>query len=189
MLTLYIRLFFEFFKTGLFTIGGGLATLPFLYEMQKKTGWFTMHDIANMVAVSESTPGPMGVNMATFTGFTTAGIPGSLIAVIGLVTPSVIIIIIVANILEKFKTNKYVQYAMYGLRAASAGLIAIAGLRVAQIAFLNQELFAQTGRFADLFRPLTIAFAVILFIVYKKTNKHPILYIVASGVVGVLLAL
>lgn len=189
MLTLYIRLFFEFFRTGLFTIGGGLATLPFLYEMQKKTGWFTIHDIANMVAVSESTPGPMGVNMATFTGFTTGGIPGGIIAVIGLVTPSVIIILIVANILQKFKTNKYVQYAMYGLRAASAGLIAIAGLRVAQIAFLNQELFAQTGIMTDLFRPLAIGFGVLLYIVYRKTEKHPILYIVASGIIGVVLAL
>ncbi len=189
MLTLYIRLFFEFFKTGLFTIGGGLATLPFLYEMQEKTGWFTIHDIANMVAVSESTPGPMGVNMATFTGFTTAGIPGGIIAVVGLVTPSVIIILIVANILQKFKTNKYVQYAMYGLRAASAGLIAIAGLRVAQIAFLDQELFAQTGHLWDLFRPAAVVFAVILFLVYKKTDRHPILYIVASGVIGAVLAL
>ncbi len=189
MISLYIQLFFEFFKTGLFTIGGGLATLPFLYEMQRKTGWFTMHDIANMVAVSESTPGPMGVNMATFTGFTTAGIPGAIIAVFGLVTPSVIIILIVANILQKFKTNKYVQYAMYGLRAASAGLIAIAGLRVAQIAFLNMDLFRQTGNLWDLFHPLAIAIGVILFIVFKKTEKHPILYIVASGVIGVLLAL
>ena len=182
-----LRLYWEFFKTGLFTIGGGLATLPFLYEMQAKTGWFTVHDIANMVAVSESTPGPMGVNMATFTGFTTAGLPGGIIAPLGLITPSVIIIIIIANILERFKTNKYVQYAMYGLRAASAGLIAIAGLRVAQIAFLNTELFSASGNIADLVRPAPVLFAVILFIIYKKTGRHPILYIAGSAVVGAVL--
>lgn len=182
-----LRLYWEFFKTGLFTIGGGLATLPFLYEMQAKTGWFTVHDIANMVAVSESTPGPMGVNMATFTGFTTAGLPGGIIAPLGLITPSVIIIIIIANILERFKTNKYVQYAMYGLRAASAGLIAIAGLRVAQIAFLNTELFSSSHNIADLLRPAPVIFAVILFIIYKKTGRHPILYIAGSAVVGAVL--
>lgn len=184
-----LQLYWEFFKTGLFTIGGGLATLPFLYEMSAKTGWFTVNDIANMVAVSESTPGPMGVNMATFTGYTIAGIPGGIIAPLGLVTPSVIIILIVANILERFKANKYVQYAMYGLRAASAGLIAIAGLRVAQIAFLNMELYASTHRIMDLFNPVAVAFGIILFVVFKKTNKHPILYIAASAVVGAVLML
>ncbi|MBQ9155662.1 MAG: chromate transporter [Eubacterium sp.] len=184
---IYLRLYWEFFKTGLFTIGGGLATLPFLYEMQAKTGWFTVQDIANMVAISESTPGPMGINMATFTGFTVAGIPGGIIAPIGLVTPSIIVIVIIANILERFKTNKYVQYAMYGLRAASAGLIAIAGLKVAQIAFLHPELFKETHNIQDLFNPIAIIFALALYLVYKKTNKHPILYIAASAVMGIVL--
>ena len=113
---LIFRLFWEFFKTGLFAIGGGLATLPFLYDMQAATGWFTLDDISNMIAISESTPGPMGINMATYTGFTSMGVLGGIAAVAGLVTPSIIIIIIVSNILEKFKTNKYVQHCMYGLR-------------------------------------------------------------------------
>lgn len=184
---IFLRLFFEFFKTGLFAIGGGLATLPFLYEIQAKTGWYTVNDISNLVAVSESTPGPMGVNMATYTGFTTAGIPGSLIAVFGLVTPSVIIIIIVSNILEKFKTNKYVQYAMYGLRAASVALITVACLRVAQLAFLHMDAFEASGAVKDLFNPLAIGFGIVLFIVFKITKKHPIFYIVASAVIGIVL--
>ena len=186
---LLFRLFFEFFKTGLFAIGGGLATLPFLYEMQAKTGWFTLSDISNLIAISESTPGPMGVNMATYTGFTISGILGGIIAVIGLVTPSVIIIIIVFNILEKFKSNKYVQWGLYGLRAASAGLIMCAGLRVAEAAFLHTEQFSQSGLLEELFNPVAILFGVILFVVYKKTGKHPIFYIIASGVIGVILAL
>lgn len=96
---LIFRLFWEFFKTGLFAIGGGLATLPFLYDMQAATGWFTLDDISNMIAISESTPGPMGINMATYTGFTSMGVLGGIAAVAGLVTPSIIIIIIVSNIL------------------------------------------------------------------------------------------
>lgn len=186
---LLLQLFWEFFKTGLFAIGGGLATLPFLYDMQAKTGWFTLDDISNMIAISESTPGPMGINMATYTGFTSMGVLGGIIAVVGLVTPSIIIIIIVSNILDKFKTNKYVQYAMYGLRAASVGLISVAGLRVAEAAFLRTQLYQQTGSIVDLFNLKAFIFGVILYIVYKKTDKHPIIYIIASGVIGVILSL
>ena len=181
---LIFRLFWEFFKTGLFAIGGGLATLPFLYDMQAATGWFTLDDISNMIAISESTPGPMGINMATYTGFTSG-----IAAVAGLVTPSIIIIIIVSNILEKFKTNKYVQYCMYGLRAASVGLISVAGLRVAEAAFLRSQLFAETGSLTDLFNIKAFIFGVVLYVVYKKTGKHPIIYILASGVIGVILSL
>ena len=186
---LLLQLFWEFFKTGLFAIGGGLATLPFLYDMQAKTGWFTLDDISNMIAISESTPGPMGVNMATYTGFTSMGVFGGIIAVVGLVTPSIIIIVIVSNILEKFKTNKYVQYAMYGLRAASVGLISVAGLRVAEAAFFRMQLYQQTGSIMDLVNLKAFIFGVILYIIYKKTDKHPIIYIIASGVIGVILSL
>ena len=186
---LIFRLFWEFFKTGLFAIGGGLATLPFLYDMQAATGWFTLDDISNMIAISESTPGPMGINMATYTGFTSMGVLGGIAAVAGLVTPSIILIIIVSNILEKFKTNKYVQYCMYGLRAASVGLISVAGLRVAEAAFLRSQLFAETGSLTDLFNIKAFIFGVVLYVVYKKTGKHPIIYILASGVIGVILSM
>lgn len=182
-------LFFEFFKTGLFAIGGGLATLPFLYEMSSSTGWFTMQDISNLVAISESTPGPLGVNMATYVGYTTLGIFGGLISTLGLITPSVIIIILVSKILERFKTNKYVQYAMYGLRAASSGLIFCAGLQVAKVAFLHPELLKGGNFSLSVVNWISLLYGIVLYIVYKKTNKHPILYIVASGVLGVLLRL
>ena len=98
---IYLQLFYEFFKTGLFAVGGGLATLPFLYSMSDKTGWFTYGQLADMVAISESTPGPIGINMATYVGFTTAGIPGSIIATLGLVAPAIVVIIIVAGFFEK----------------------------------------------------------------------------------------
>ena len=185
---IYLQLFFEFFKTGLFAIGGGLATLPFLYEMQARTGWFTLQDISNMIAVSESTPGPMGVNMATYVGYTICGIPGSIIAVLGLILPSIIIIMIVSNILERFKTNQIVQYALYGLRAASAGLIMAAGLRVAAVAMLHTETLAD-GFSLALFNPVAIIYAVILYAVYKKVGKNPIYYIIVSGVLGIVLSM
>ena len=105
MITL-LRLFWEFFKTGLFAVGGGLATLPFLSDIADKTGWFTHAQLADMVAVAESTPGPIGVNTATYVGFTTAGYPGALIATLGLVTPSIIIILNIASLLKAFSDNR-----------------------------------------------------------------------------------
>ena len=126
---MYLRLFWEFFKTGLFSIGGGLATLPFLKAIGQSTGWFTQSQLADMVAVSESTPGPMGINMATYVGYTVGGVPGGIIATIGEVAPAIVIIIIIAAFLKAFEDNEYVKAGFYGLRPASTGLIAAAGFR------------------------------------------------------------
>ena len=134
---LYLRLFWEFFKTGLFAVGGGLATLPFLQDMADRTGWFTRAQLADMLAVSESTPGPIGVNMATYVGFTAGGVGGALIATLGLVTPSVIVILIVAAFLKAFRDSKWVSAAFYGLRPASTALVAAAGISVVLIALVN----------------------------------------------------
>ena len=124
----YLLLFYEFFKTGLFAVGGGLATLPFLYDMAARhPEWFTTSQLADMVAVSESTPGPLGVNMATYVGFITGGIPGALVSTIGLVTPSIIIILIVAAFLKRFRDSKLVNAVFYGLRPASTAMVASAG--------------------------------------------------------------
>lgn len=97
---IYLRLFWEFFKTGLFAVGGGLATLPFIYDMSDRMGWFTYQQIADMIAVSESTPGPIGVNTATYVGYITGGLPGAIVATLGLVTPAIIIILIIASCLK-----------------------------------------------------------------------------------------
>lgn len=127
---IYLNLFYEFFKTGLFAVGGGLATLPFLYDMADRTGWFSSSQLADMLAVSESTPGPIGVNMATYVGFTIRGIPGALVATLGLVTPSVIVILIVAAFLKSFRDNRFVNAGFYGLRPASTAMVASAGISV-----------------------------------------------------------
>lgn len=123
---IYVQLFYEFFLIGLFSIGGGLATLPFLEELGIRRGWFSTQLLADMLAVSESTPGPIGVNMATYTGYTTAGSLGGVVATIGIISPSIIIILIIANLLVKFTDNKYVNSAFNGLRPASAGLVSAA---------------------------------------------------------------
>ena len=185
-----LRLFWEFFKTGLFATGGGMATLPFLYRMSETQGWFTTAQLADMVAVSESTPGPIGVNMATYVGYTTAGIPGAVVATIGLITPSIIVILIVARVLQKFRTNKYVDAAFYGLRPCSVGLIAAAGLLVVKIALFRFDNYAETHAITDVFNVKAILLAIILLILTRGVKQfkkfHPIFFILASALVGIL---
>lgn len=191
---LYLRLFFEFFKAGLFAVGGGMATIPFLYDMADTTGWFTDMDLANMIAVGESTPGPIGVNMATYVGYITGGaqngvlgaVFGAVAATLGLVTPSVIIILIVAVFLKSFRENRYVDHAFYGLRPASAGLIAAAGLGVAvsNLFFVGQESILSAVNWK------ACLLGVVLWCLtnrVKATKKlHPIVMIAGSAVVGIL---
>ena len=174
---IYIQLFYEFFKTGLFAIGGGMATLPFLYDMADKTGWFTAAQLSDMIAISESTPGPIGVNMATYVGYTTGGIIGGIIATIGLIAPSIIIILIVAFFLKSFRENKYVDAAFYALRPASTGLIAGAGSTVVMLTLFKLDLFKQTGNIINLFDWKALILAVIIFILtnYVKVTKKFIL--------------
>ena len=192
---MYLQLFWEFFKTGLFAIGGGMATIPFLYDMSDKTGWFTHMDLANMIAVGESTPGPIGVNMATYVGFITGmqdggvlnAVLGAVIATLGLITPSVIVILIVAAILKSFRNNPYVERAFYGLRPASTGLIAAAGITVVlstmvTIGGVTEHTFSLN------WKGLVLAVALwLLTNVVKKTKKwHPIVFIGFSALVGII---
>ncbi len=193
---LFLRLFWEFFKTGLFAVGGGMATIPFLYDMSDATGWFTHTDLANMIAVSESTPGPIGVNMATYVGFISGmnehgvwgAILGAVIATLGLITPSIIVILIVAAILNSFKNSKYVKHAFYGLRPASAGLIAAAGLSVL---FANMFLGDKIALAFFNWKGLVLAIVLWIFtnLIKKTKNLHPIIFIAASAVVGVVFSM
>lgn len=188
-MSLYLRLFWEFFKTGLFAVGGGMATLPFMYDISDKTGWFTHSMLADMVAVSESTPGPIGVNMATYVGFVTGGIPGAVIATVGLVTPSVILILLIARVLKAFRENQYVDAGFYGLRPCSVGLIAAAGVLVIKLALFNTELYTSTGALLDLFNFKALILAAVLLVATRCIKKlkglHPIVFILASAVIGI----
>ncbi len=182
---IYLLLFWEFFKTGLFAVGGGLATLPFLYDMGERTGWFTAHQVADMLAVSESTPGPIGINMAVYTGYTSAGVLGSVCALVGIVTPSIIIIVIIAAFLRAFRDNKYVNGAFYGIRPTSTGLIAAAGLTVAMGSLLRMSAWEGWGRFWTVLDWRAILLAAVILAVSKKWSKlHPVFLILIGAVAG-----
>ena len=182
-----VRLFYEFFKTGLFAIGGGLATMPFLYNISESTGWFSRSDLTNMIAVSESTPGPLGVNMATYVGFSVSGISGGIIATLGLVCPAVVIIIIISKFLNKFKENPYVEAVFHTIRPTSTGLIVGAWWWVEEITMFYVDKFNISSKLIDLFNFKSIIFALILFFLIKYTKKHPVIYIALSAVVDILL--
>lgn len=193
----WLRLIYEFFKTGLFAVGGGLATLPFLQEMGEKTGWFTNIDIMNMIAVSESTPGPMGVNMATYVGNMICGPLGGLVATLSLAAPSIIIIIIISKMLDRFRDSKLVEATFRGLRPASIGMITAACIEVGRLALFYPERFQpETFLYGSLFTAISsflttvvnwkgILLAIVIFIGIRKFDKHPIFYIAFAAMIGI----
>jgi len=185
---IYLQLLYEFFITGLFMFGGGLAAIPFLQQMGDKTGWFSTTQLMDMIAISEATPGPIGVNMATYAGYTVAGIPGGIIATVGIILPSIIIALIVARLLVRFKENTYVEYALYGLRPASLGLIAAAGMTVLCLVLFGVEMRFLTEMHLFLLDVRALVLAAILFLMtnlYKKV--HPVIFLAVSAGIGILL--
>ena len=190
---IYLRLFWEFFKVGLFSVGGGLATLPFLYSLGAKTGWFSTADVANMLAVSESTPGPIGVNMATYVGFDCAGVLGGVVATLGLVTPSVIVIVLIAMALQAFRTNKYVDAAFYTLHPASTGLIAAAGWSVFALVLVNLDAYRVSYQLADLLQWKNLLLFAVIWVLtnlVKPLKKlHPVVFLALAAVVGIVFRL
>ena len=194
---IFLRLFYEFFKTGLFSVGGGMATVPFLQNMSAKTGWFTSGQLADMIAVGESTPGPIGVNMATYVGYTVGhaqggpllGVLGAITATLGLAAPSVIIILIIAMFLAKFRDSKYVEGAFYGLRPASVALIASAGVTIVIISFFGCDTIYDIVDCSTV-HVGKIILAIALFVATRYIPKvkkwHPIVFILFSALIGVI---
>lgn len=174
---IFLQLFYEFFKTGLFALGGGMATVPFLFDISARTQWFTANELANMIAVGESTPGPIGVNMATYVGFHTAGVLGSVIATLGLITPSIIIILIIAKLLSKFAENPIVKTVFKYLRPAVMGLLLFALYQVASVVFVVNSSIQVFS---------ILAFAVLLFCMLKWKKIHPIVWIAVGAVFGLI---
>ena len=198
---IYLRLYWEFFKTGLFSVGGGMATVPFIQNMGASFDWFTPAQLADIIAVAESTPGAFGINMATYVGYSVGlaqggaplwGVLGGLIASLGLITPSIIVILIVARVLEKFRKNRYVEAAFYGLRSASVGMIAAAGLSIVLMSFcgISSVLDIDANVAVD-WRHLVLA-AIILVAtrwIPKVKKLHAIWFILFSAVAGVIFGL
>jgi len=178
-------LFFEFFKTGLFAVGGGLATLPFLFQMADKYEWLDYEMIGNFLAIAQSAPGAIGVNMAAQTGFQAAGIAGSFIAAFGLVSPAIFVIIAISFVLKSFKDNKVVISIFAGLRPASAGLLAAAGFGALKLALYISD---AASWYSSIRIKESIIF-VLFFLIIFKLKGHPIIYIAAGAVAGILLGL
>ncbi|HIY06692.1 MAG TPA: chromate transporter [Candidatus Evtepia faecigallinarum] len=177
-----LQLYWEFFLVGLFSMGGGMATVPFLFDLAERTGWFTHADLTTMIAISEATPGPIGINMATYVGYVSAGVPGSIIAPIGLSTPAVVSILLVSKILNTIWDNPKVKGLFYALRPASVGLIGAAALSVCAV-----SLFSLEGGLV-LHWPSIVLFAVMLAAMNLPRLKElpSILYIAIAAVIGVL---
>jgi len=182
---IYLQLFYEFFITGLFMFGGGLAAIPFLQQMGETTGWFTTTQLMDMIAVSEATPGPIGVNMATYVGLTVAGVPGGIIATVALIMPSIIITLVVAKLLTRFRESELVNAALYGLRPASLALITSAGIGVFFLVIFGIELRYMTDIHFFLVDIRALILAVILFVATNKFKAHPIVFLALSAFIGI----
>lgn len=211
----FLRLILEFFKIGICAFGGGLATIPFLEELSSTTKWFTLEELANMIAVSESTPGAIGVNMSTYVGYTAVmaqydnvflGFLGGVTATLAFVSPSIIIILIICQFLNKFRNSKYVNWAFYGLRAASFGLICSAAYSILKLSIITPEKsklafqgITSSNFITDIweripyalewlfdYKCLALALVLGLFIFKGKKKLHPIVYIGISALIGIL---
>lgn len=180
---IYLTLFWEFFKIGLFAVGGGMATLPFLMDLAKKYDWYTASELTNMIAISESTPGPIGINMSTYAGYQTAGIPGALIATGALVLPALFIIILIAKFMGKFYNNPTVQAVFYGIRPAVAAAIAFAVWGLCRITLLDES----SGGIHPIWTHIGICLLVFGLLQVKKLQKlHPLWWLVAGAIFGIL---
>lgn len=187
---IYLLLFIEFFKAGLFSIGGGPATIPFLKQMSVKYGWFTSSELLDMIAISESTPGAIGTNMATYVGMKVAGVPGAIVSTIALALPSIIIIILIINVIVKYRESRLMMDSFYGIRPATAGLVFGAMAEIFAVSLFSYNIFKQTNYLMDLFKigPL-ILFSIMFLIHYKIPRIHPIALIIAGAVIGVIFKL
>lgn len=182
----YLLLAYEFFKTGLFAIGGGLATLPFLREISVNyPKWYSLDELSNMIAVANATPGPIGVNMATYAGFTTGGIFGGVLATLALALPSFLIVLIISKILDRFKNSIYVEGVFEGIRPAVLALILIALLQLALQTFFDGENIG----FYNLNVKQAVFFALLFAFTRIHKKDHTVLYIILGAVVGILFKL
>jgi len=178
---IYLLLFWEFFKIGIFSFGGGYATLPFLYHMSDTYHWFSYDELSRMLAVSSITPGPVGLNVATFAGFKTSGVLGSIDATLAIMIPSFIIVILISKILKKFKDNFYTKAILYALRPAAAAMIAAVGVRLFKTSILSGGFNLSLVDFKGL-----ILF-ILLVLISLKFKKDPLIYLLIGGVFGILL--
>lgn len=184
---IYFELIREFFLTGLFMFGGGLSVVPFLQQMSERTGWFSTEELMNMIAIGEATPGPIGINMATYAGYMAAGVFGGVAATVSMMLPTVIIALVIAKLLVKFQNSRIVENALYGLRPAALGLISFAGVLIFCLAIFGTDIRGIFNHEEVVFDYRALIFAAILFISTNLTKRtHPVLFLVISAGIGII---
>ena len=175
---IYLELFWTFFTIGAFTFGGGYAMLPLIQQTVLEQGWLNQQQVIDFVAVSESTPGPLAVNMSTYVGVRVAGIPGAFTATLGVVLPSFLLILVISGCYQKFQSNRLVRGALYGLKPTVVALIITATLSITGTVFhITNPMLLQNG----------IGLIILLIcagLCFKK--KHPILIILISALLGII---
>lgn len=179
---IFLELFWTFFKIGLFTFGGGYAMLPLIQSAVLEHGWLENEMLVNFVAVSESTPGPFAINMATFVGSSMGGFFGALCATLGVVLPSFVIILLIARCFTKFRSSKPMQGILYGLKPAVVGMIGSALLSVAATVFFPSGVSLSVLS-SPLFYCSLAIFAIMVILAVRKV--HPILIIALSALLGI----
>ncbi len=187
-MNIYILLYIEFFKIGLFSVGGGYATLPFLYHLTTEYDWFSVKELSDMVAISNITPGPIGINMATFAGYKVAGIIGSIISTVAVVTPALIIVLIISNIMEKFKHSEIITGILTGLRPAACALLTVVGIKLFTNNILNVDKLCCSNIFKDANVDIKgiLLLMIMAFLCYKKVCKNPIFVILIGFILGII---
>lgn len=184
---IYLTLYLEFFKIGLFNFGGGLAAVPFLQDLSEKYMWYSAQQLVDFIAISESTPGPIAINIATFAGFEAAGILGSVMATIGIISPALVLISLVAKFLAKFKTNKYVKWVFYGLRPCVLALIAFALVGLVRVTLLNAgACWLNIGAAVNIKSIGIFALVLLLSNVKKLKDLHPVIFLALGAALGIL---
>jgi chromate transporter len=192
----FILLYIEFFKIGVFAVGGGLATLPFLFLMAndrfafiRRTGWLNTEQVGNFLAIAQCSPGAVGVNVCAQTGFLYGGIPGGIAAVLGLISPAIIIISVIARALQSIKNNKISIAVFSGLRPAATGLLTAAGLGVWRLALYNDIAARGGGAWHEIFRWRESLVCLVIFLLIVKFKKHPVVYVALGAIAGIILGL
>ncbi|MCL2277145.1 MAG: chromate transporter [Treponema sp.] len=178
-------LYLEFFKTGLFAVGGGLATIPFFFQMAETYEWLDYETVGNFLAIAQSAPGAIGINMASLTGFKSAGIAGSVISALGLVSPAIIIIIALSHFLKSFNDNKIVVSVFAALRPAAFGLLACAFFLALKLALYDPS----APSILESFRITEFILFVILFLAIIKLKGHPVIYVAAGAAAGIIMGI
>lgn len=187
-MTIYFTLYYEFLKVGLFTIGGGLAALPFLQKLVDQYGWITSDQLLDMIAISESTPGPIGINAATFMGYKVAGVLGGVIATLGVVTPSLIIIVLLAHTLKNHGDHPLVQGGFSTIRPAVAGLIGSVAIQLGRDELFHLGNWVESNLIGVLNFPALGVFALIFYLIHRL-KWHPVACLAGAAFIGIIFRL